>query len=204
MGLIQYSQPKANPSQLPYLLITRDHIQMQNLKALAHSSGFQERITENGIIQIQSLRIQFPPASPRYPSNDKLPKTYRSKPLVVVADEILFGELAILRYLQMDGWQGVWVDTFHGRGKKKVLWSGMPPNGYGNLTSDAEALYDNIVQANDGKSSGFFDVFAWKNGEFVFIEYKGAGDSSNQNEMRWINAALKCGVQPEELFFVTY
>jgi hypothetical protein len=177
---------------------------MQKLKALALSTGFQERITESSIIQIQSLKIQFPPALPRYLSDESLPKTYRSKPLVVVADEMLFGELAILRYLQMDGWQGVWVDTFHGRGRKKVLWSGMPPNGHGNLSSDAETLYDNIVQVNHGKSLGFFDVFAWKNGKSVFIEYKGEGDSSNGNKMRWINAALKCGVQPEELFFVTY
>ncbi len=177
---------------------------MQNLKGLALSTGFQERITDSGTIKIQRLKIGFPPAIPRYLSNESLPKTYSSKPLVVVGDEILFGELAILRYLQMDGWQGVWVDTFHGRGKKKVLWSGMPPNSFGTLSPDAELLYDQIVQANDGKSSGFFDVFAWKNGNFVFIEYKGEGDSSNQNEIRWINAAIKCGVQPEELLFVIY
>jgi hypothetical protein len=177
---------------------------MQKLKALALSTAFQERITESGMIKIQSLKIRFPPALPRYLSNESLSKTYRSKPLVMVDDEILFGELAILRYLQMDGWQGVWIDTFHGRGKKKVLWSGLPPNGYGILSLDAETLYDTIVQANGGRSSGFFDVFAWKDGRFLFIEYKGAGDSSNQNEMRWINAALKCGVQPEELIFVTY
>jgi hypothetical protein len=177
---------------------------MQKLKALALSTGFRERITESGIIKIQSLKIHFPPALPRYLSNESLSKTYRSKPLVVVEDEILFGELAILRYLQMDGWQGVWVDTFHGRGKKKILWSGLPPNGYGNLSADAETLYDNIVQANNGRSSGFFDVFAWKNGKFVFIEYKGEGDSSNLNEIRWNDATLKFGIQPEELFFVTY
>jgi len=177
---------------------------MQQLKAIALSTGFQERLTERGSVQIQSLKIHFPPALPRYISNESLSKTYRSKPLVAVNDEILFGELAILRFLQMDGWQGVWVDTFHGRGKRKVLWSGMPPDGYGALSSDAEAFYDSIVQANDGKSSGFFDVFAWKDGKFVFLEYKGEGDSSNQNEMRWINAALKCGMQSEELFFVTY
>jgi hypothetical protein len=177
---------------------------MEKLRALPLSTGFQERMTETGIIKIQRLKIHFPPVLPRYISNESLSKTYGSKPLLAVDHEILFGELAILRYLQMDGWQGVWVDTFHRRGKKNVLWSDLPPIGYGTLSPNAEILYNNIVQANDGKSSGFFDVFAWKNGKFVFIEYKGEGDSSNQNEIRWINAAIKCRVQPEELFFVTY
>ena len=74
----------------------------------------------------------------------------------------------------------------------------------GKLTIEAEKLYDSIVQANEGKSSGFFDVFAWKNGAFIFIEYKGQGDSPNRNETRWITATLKCGVDPEQLFYVIY
>lgn len=177
---------------------------MQKLKSIALSIKLDERVTDSGIINIENLKIHFPPATPRHLSDESLSKTYRNKPLVVVGDEILFGELAILRYLQMDGWDGVWVDTFHGRGQKKVLWSSLPPNGYGKLTEEAEILYDKIVRANNGKSSGFFDVFAWQNGKFVFIEYKGEGDSPNENETRWISAAIKSGIRPEDLFFVTY
>ena len=177
---------------------------MQKLRSIALSSEFQNRVTDSGILKIENLKIHFPPATPRYLLDESLSRTYRSKPLVVVNDENLFGELAILRYLQMDGWDGVWIDTFHGRGARKVFWSNLPPDGYGKLSVDAEILYDKIVEANDGKSSGFFDVFAWKDGRFIFIEYKGEGDSPNQNEIRWINAAIKCGVRPEDLFFVTY
>jgi hypothetical protein len=177
---------------------------VQKLKSIAYSITFEERTTDVGIICIESLKLHFPLAPVRHILDESLSKTYRRKPLVTVNDEILFGELAILRYLQMDGWDGVWVDTFHGRGRKKVLWSNLPPGGFGKLPVEAENLYDRIVQVNGGKSSGFFDVFAWKDGEFIFIEYKGQGDSSNQNETRWINAALRCGVQPENLFFVIY
>ena len=177
---------------------------MQKLKSIALSRTFEERVTDIGIIRIESLKIHFPSATIPHLLDESLSKTYRSKPMVVVNEEILFGELAILRYLQMDGWDGVWVDTFHGRGTKKVVWSNLPPNGFGKLTVEAENLYDSIVQANDGKSSGFFDVFAWKDGEFIFLEYKGQGDSPNRNETRWINAALKSGVRPESLFFVIY
>ena len=60
------------------------------------------------------------------------------------------------------------------------------------------------MMANNGKSSGFFDVFAWKDGEYIFIEYKGEGDLANQNELGWIKAALSVGVKPNQMFFVTY
>jgi hypothetical protein len=177
---------------------------MHKLMSIAISSSFEERTTAKGIVKIENLRIHFTPAVPRHLPDSTLSSTYRSKPLVVVNDEILFGELAILRYLQMDGWDGVWVDTFHGRVNGKLFWSSMPPNGFGSLTEEAMSIYNRIVQTNGGKSSGFFDVFAWKNGRFVFLEYKGKGDSSNLNETRWIDAALKCDIRPEDMFFVTY
>lgn len=177
---------------------------MQKFKAIAISTNLESRKTDHGVVKIQNLRVHFPSAGPPYLLDETLPKTYRSKPLVVVNGDVLFGELAILRYLQMDGWDGVWVDTFHGRGRKKVFWSDMPPSGHGKLSKDAEELYEQIVQANNGKSSGFFDVFCWKDGRFVFIEYKGKGDFPNPNEIRWINAAVKCGIKQEDLFFVSY
>jgi len=176
---------------------------MQQLRLLADSIEHEERATDFGKINIESLKINFTPAEPRYLSDKSLSRTYTSKPLVKVDDEVLFGELAILKYLQKDGWDGVWIDTFHGRGKKKVFWSGMHPNGRGKLTKGAEKIYNKIIKANNRKSSGFFDVFAWKNGKYIFIEYKGEGDAPNKNETRWINAALKSGIKPEQLFFVT-
>ena len=177
---------------------------MEKLRSLALSSRSEQRLTDSGTVAIESLKIHFPAATPRHLLDESLSKTYRSKPLVLVNNEALFGELAILRYLQMDGWDGVWIDTFHGRGRRKVFWSNLPPSGHGILSVEAESLYDKIIVANSGKSSGFFDVFAWKNGVFIFLEYKGEGDSSNRNEKKWINTAIKCGIPPENLFFVTY
>jgi hypothetical protein len=177
---------------------------VQTLRSIALSSKFEERVTDIGIIKVENLKIHFSPAPVRYLMDESLARTYRSKPLLVVNGEVLFGELAILRYLQMDGWNGVWVDTFHSRGKKKVVWSNMPPDGHGKLTTAADKLFDEIVETNHGKSSGFFDVLGWKNEKFVFIEYKGAGDRPNKNETRWINAAIKCGVREVDLFFVSH
>jgi hypothetical protein len=177
---------------------------IKSLRTISENQSFVQREIDGREISIENLNVQFSFANPKYLIDTNLSKTYLSKPLVRFKSESLFGELAILRYLQMDGWDGVWVDTFHGRGVKKVFWSGMPPEGSSRLPKHAESLYDKIVDENGMKSSGFFDVFAWKDRKYIFIEYKGKGDSSNQNEKRWIKSALKCGIKLEQLFFASY
>jgi len=65
--------------------------------------------------RIEALTIHFPDASPGKLAPGVLSSTYTSKPLVqAITGESLFGELAILRALEGDGWDGVWVDTFQG------------------------------------------------------------------------------------------
>lgn len=177
---------------------------INSLRSITEDQSFVKRDIDGQIIFIENLKIKFPPANPKYLRDTTLSKTYLSKPLVKFKSESLFGELVILRYLQMDGWDGVWVDTFHGRGVNKVFWSELPPNGSSILPKHAESIYDRIVEKNGMKSSGFFDVFAWKDQKYIFIEYKGKGDSPNQNENRWIRSVLKCGIKPEQLFFVSY
>jgi hypothetical protein len=79
----------------------------------------RQRILPSGkSVSIDTWTVSFPPATPSYLPEGVLPQTYTNKPLVQVDHESLFGELAILRLLQKDGWDGVWVDTFHDRGGK--------------------------------------------------------------------------------------
>ena len=49
----------------------------------------------------------------------------------------------------------------HNRGRYKNFWSGMQPSGKG-MDKHADELYEKIIAKNGGRSSGFFDVFAWK------------------------------------------
>ena len=126
------------------------------------------------------------------------------KPLVApFDDEGIFGELAILECLRRDGWTGVWVDTFHG---SELFWKGMPDETHrADLSAEPAALdlYRGIVGAH-GKRGGFFDVLAWKDSEFLFIEYKGKGDKPNSNESSWIAAALRCEIDPCQLLFAEF
>ena len=185
---------------------------MNKLRKLAFEKRTVARKTANGQIQIEGLKIHFPCASLQQIKKSHVldtltESTYLNKPVVSVDQNILFGELAILRYLEKDGWNGVWVDAFHSSRNKDALWSGMPPKGVAPplppVVSDKFKL---IKEKNEGKLSGFFDIFAWKGdgNNFLFLEYKGKDDSTNDNELSWINAAISAGVKPEQLCIVGY
>jgi len=175
---------------------------MESLVALAPS--IEQRLVtlpDGGTIPIRALRIAFSRATPDRLPQGTLPRTYTAKSLVSVNGAAMFGELAIVRWLEKDGWDAVWIDNFHGA----KFWKAMPHKSAPVvLPPAARALYDAIRAANGGKASGAFDVMAWRNGEFAFLEYKAEGETSSRNEGRWIAAALAAGVLPTQLWFVLH
>lgn len=180
---------------------------MDSLRSIATSRTYVPRQTSKGTVSLECLRIRFErvKAGKPVPDLSDLSRTYTSKPLVRVDNEILFGELAILRSLK-DEWNGVWVDAFHSRGGERKFWSSLEDRGCAKLPSHALDLFEKIIAKNEGKLSGFSNVFAWKvrGDDYLFIEYKGKGDHANKNELKWIEAAISVGVKPEQLVIVTY
>jgi hypothetical protein len=151
-------------------------------------------------VTLRRLHVRFGRASPEYLKPATLARTYTSKPLVTFNGDAMFGELAIVRWLEVDGWEAVWLDTFHAR----KVWRAMPTKSAPiRLPPSQQALYDRLVEANGGKASGSFDVMAWRNGQHIFIEYKGPRDRPNRNESRWIEAALTVGISTHDLFIVS-
>jgi hypothetical protein len=185
---------------------------LNKLRKLAFERRFINRKTATGEIQIEGLKIHFPCASLQQVKKSRVldtlnDSTYLSKPVVSIDQTILFGELAILRYLEKDGWKGVWVDAFHSSKNKDMLWSDMPPKGVAPpFSAIASEMFKTIKEKNGGKLFGFFDIFAWKGdgNDYLFIEYKGKDDSPNDNELPWINAAIAAGVKPQQLCIVGY
>lgn len=179
---------------------------MDHLKSLATKLRHSERpLAGGGSVPVTEIRVSFKPGVPDRLPDGVLAPTYTNKPLVSLGDETLFGELAILRLLETDGWNGVWVDTFHDRGRGKLFWTDMPhlsePFHLGQVPRARQA-YDAIVSARGGRAGGFFDVLAWNNDELIFVEYKGPGDGPNINEPHFLAAAITCDIQPSQLFYV--
>ena len=178
------------------------------MERLAVAKGVRRQELPSGQeVLVPVWTIRFPPASPPKLFAGVLPETYARKPLVDVDGDALFGELAVLRWLQKDGWNGVWVDTFHDRGKGKLFWQKMPVDSEPYDLSGApkaKDIYNRILEIRGGRAGGFFDVLAWRGDRLAFVEYKGEGDRPNVNELLWIDAALEAGVAPDDMLFVVY
>lgn len=150
-------------------------------------------------VPVRRLHMRFGHASPDRLPHGSLPPTYTVKPLVTFRGAAMFGELAVLRWLQLDGWDGVWLDTVHAR----RCWRDMPTRAEPViLPVPQQRLYDRVVATNGGRASGFFDVMAWRGAHTIFVEYRGPGERANRNVTRWMDAALAAGVSPNDLLIV--
>jgi hypothetical protein len=173
---------------------------MHSLRRTATNISTTEyQLPSGAVVKLATWTVNFPPAKPDRLPDDSLKQTYRRKPLVDVAGESLFGELAIVRWLQKDGWSALWVDTIHGR----KFWNGMPhKSGPVDPPRPIRAIYDRIAELNGGSFSGCPDVVAWREKRVIWLEYKGPGDRQNVNEVHWIQAALSARIQPADILFV--
>ena len=175
---------------------------MESLVSLAATTEVRVvPLPGGGSAAIRSMPIRFSRATPDRLKAGTLATTYVSKPLVSVDGDAMFGELAIVRWLEKDGWEAFWVDTFH----RQQFWRVMPHRGRPVLLPQyLRARYDAVVAANGGRPRGFFDVIAGRGDQVIHLEYKGAGDRSNRNEARWIEAALSAGVSEHDLWLVVH
>ena len=153
----------------------------------------------SGEVVLRRLTVRFGQASPDRLPEGSLLATYTEKPLVTFNGAAMFGELAVLRWLEVDGWDGVWLDTTHAR----RFWRDMPTRSDPvALPPREQKLYDEIVAANDGRASGSFDVMAWRGTHTIFVDYEGPGSEPGRNRTRWMNAAISVGVSPNDMLIV--
>lgn len=146
-------------------------------------------------------RMSIPKARPRFErwTGEPPEDTYGNKPIVDVDGEPMFAELAILRYFQTDGWDGVWVDTF--RKKHRTSWG---DEGVVRLSGERLQLLKTI-NGKAGSTSGCFDVYCWKEDSLVFAESKRASkDSIRDTQIRWLEAALRSGLDPSSFLVVEW
>lgn len=109
------------------------------------------------------------------PDPPELERIWAIKPKFSVNGRRSCAELAVADHLRQDGWDGVWVSAFGGNWLR-TEW--FPAPAFRTL-ADAGAprwateAFERLRTANDGKLSGFFDVFAWRGrGEVRFLEVK--------------------------------
>ena len=157
------------------------------------------RLPSRRELRLRRLVVRFGRASPEHLRPGTLAPSYTAKPLVTFEGAAMFGELAVLRWLERDGWEGAWVDTAHGR----KFWREMPHRGAPILLpAPQRTLYERIVARNEGRASGFFDVMAWRDGQTVFVDYEAPGERAGRARAAWMDAALAAGVSEHDMLVV--
>lgn len=135
---------------------------------------------------------------------------FGNKDLVLVDGRPQFAEVAILRLFEADGWHGRWVETYPYRKNPRFWreWSGAGPMAQRHVpiaTPWVDAWLREIAAANGGPFSGCWDVAAWKGDRLVFAESKKRRkDRLRGTQLRWLEAALRCGLQVEDFLVVEW
>jgi hypothetical protein len=96
--------------------------------------------------------------------------------------------------LRRDGWDGVWVSAFGGSWFRSEWFPAPAFRTLADAGAPAWAVetFERLQAANDGKLSGFFDVFAWRTpGEVRFVEIKVAEDKIRPTQRRFVETALR-------------
>jgi hypothetical protein len=133
-------------------------------------------------------------------AGDPPPYGFGGKPLIDYKNECVFAELAILKMLFDDGWDGVWVETYGGCNYLQTMPLDSDLKKYSvPIPKDKKELLEKIW--GDGRRA-CFDVMAWKGEDIVFYEAKHGKDKPTPGQLRFIENAIACGIKKEQLIIV--
>ena len=168
-----------------------------------------EKLTPTNTITVSlpsGNNVNLPVSHPIFPiwNGKPINFNYGGKPLINYKGKPIFAELAILKILFENGWDGVWVETYGGTHYLKTM-----PNDWKlveehiSIPNEKEELLKKIWEA--GKTKACFDIFAWKGDSFIFCEAKHIKkDKLTNAQLRFIEGALMCGILPEALMIVEW
>lgn len=157
--------------------------------------------------------VQVPVCRPRFTAYTAPTGTDRfgGKDLLLVDGRPQFAEVAILRLFEVAGWEGRWVETYQ-RGVMDPAflreWNGGAFKTQMQVPIEKAWVIDRlraIAAANGNSYSGCWDVVAWKGNRLVFAESKKAKhDRMRGTQLRWLEAAMKCGCAVEDFQIVEW
>jgi hypothetical protein len=128
----------------------------------------------------------------------------KSAAMIQLAGEHLFAELAVLRLLQADGWEGRWVHTYGGHGEVSMYLTDWADVARAEQRTrpihdpEPRQLLARIAAFNKPRRyRGCWDVFAWRGAEAAFFECKRtsprAVDEVSADQEEWLRSALFIG-----------
>ena len=150
--------------------------------------------------------VELPVFHPKFHlwKGPKIDFDFGGKPVIEYEGEPVFAELAILRMLIADGWDGVWVETYGGM----HFLHDMPQDWklaqqHVDIPTEKREMILQIQKA--GGTIACFDVFAWKGDEILFCEAKNKGkDKLTSGQLKFIEGALSLGIPASSLLIAEW
>ncbi len=176
------------------------------LPAALHPTDTLPLPLSHAIVHVALCRACFTAYSGQHSAH-----TFGGKDLLLVDGLPQFAEVAILRAFQAAGWQGRWLETYGNAKMNPGLWNAWHPHGprAQEQLPITDAWVNERLQAiaaeNGNSFSGCWDVVAWKEDRLVFAESKKRKkDSMRETQLRWLEAALRCGCALEDFLVVEW
>lgn len=118
-----------------------------------------------------------------------LPANFRTVPNKVAVDldgAAVYPEFAIVRRLEVAGWEAAWRKNWQGA----AFWADIGTLAH--VPDDVLGVFDSVARK---AGAGAWDILAWKDGRVLFIESKQYGsDRLTPNQLRWLETALDAGI----------
>jgi hypothetical protein len=160
-----------------------------------------------------TIRYSRPVFDPWDGSSARPSDTKGGKPLVTMNDQPCFGEIAILRSFETDGWEGRWIDNYPLPPTFRTAywdesWNKLPRTSANRpLPATVLEVYQRIcAEAGDVKGGGAWDIIAWRGNEMAFVECKklGSSDRIKAGQLGWLQAGLRIGIPCESFVFAEW
>jgi hypothetical protein len=149
---------------------------------------------------LHRYRVDFNPCHER--PTIALDRAYSAKPLVLVEKQPAFPEIALLGLFLRNGWEGAWVDLSH-----RKFFDRMPNLSKGiSLSTYPNQVVARIAENNEKSREGFWDLILWRERTVAFIAVvdRESGLGLSEGHMRWLNAALRAGVSPNQFVVIEW
>jgi hypothetical protein len=152
--------------------------------------------TGERVAELPSVFVRFPMWQGA-PFTDDLGK--KTAAMVDLDGEHLFAELAILRLLERDGWEGRWIHTTSKGEISTYLadWRDVPRQSQRSRPiqhDGARALLYAIADRSGNRYNGCWSVFAWRENRYAFFEAKRQSPKNKEAlkpaQAAWVRAAL--------------
>jgi hypothetical protein len=131
----------------------------------------------------------------------ELPDSFRAvpnKPAIDFHGRPLYPEFVWLRLLERAGWTGAWAKNWHGH----EFWSDI--NMPFELPKAQAGLFKYIESLTGNTRGGYWDIFAWRGDDIVFIESKQRGKKIRPAQAVWLEKSIDFGFDVSSFLVAQY